>query len=103
MRKTTVSFFMSVCPSTWNISAPTGWIFIKFDKCVFFETLSRNVKFNENLTRIMGSCHHYLRTFMITSRRLLLVRMRNVTDKICRGSKQIFKITFLQKIVPFMR
>jgi hypothetical protein len=30
-RRATVNFVMSVCPSTWNKSAPTGWIFMKFD------------------------------------------------------------------------
>jgi hypothetical protein len=31
LRKATISFVMSVRPSTWNNSAPTGRIFIKFD------------------------------------------------------------------------
>jgi hypothetical protein len=35
LRKTTVILVMPVCPSVrpslWNISAPTGWIFMKFD------------------------------------------------------------------------
>jgi hypothetical protein len=31
LRKTTVSFVMSVCPSAWNSWAPTGRIFMKFD------------------------------------------------------------------------
>jgi len=33
LRKVTISFVMSVClsvrPSAWNNSAPTGWIFLK--------------------------------------------------------------------------
>jgi hypothetical protein len=43
--KATVSFGMSVCPyvrpSAWNKSAPTGRIFIEFDKRVFGENLLR--------------------------------------------------------------
>jgi hypothetical protein len=26
-----VKFIMAVCPSTWKISAPIEWIFMKFD------------------------------------------------------------------------
>ena len=37
---------MSVCPSTWNNSAPSGRVFIKFDISVFFENLSRKFKFH---------------------------------------------------------
>jgi len=32
---------LSVCPSAWNNSAPTGRIFMKFDIWEFFENLSR--------------------------------------------------------------
>jgi hypothetical protein len=35
------SFIMSVRPSAWNNSAPTGRIFVKFDIWRFFETMSR--------------------------------------------------------------
>ena len=35
-----------VCPSTWNNSAPTGRICMKFDIRVFFEKLSRKLEFN---------------------------------------------------------
>jgi hypothetical protein len=40
-RKATVIFM-----PTWNNSAPTGRIFIKFDTGVFFENLSRKFKFH---------------------------------------------------------
>ena len=30
-RKTTITFAMSVCPSAWNNSTPTGRILIKLD------------------------------------------------------------------------
>jgi hypothetical protein len=38
--------------SAWNNSAPTGRIFMKFNIWVFFENLSRKLKFHWNLTRI---------------------------------------------------
>ena len=50
LRKATTSFVMSVClsvcPSARNNSAPTERIFIKVDILVFFENLSRRVKFH---------------------------------------------------------
>ena len=36
----------SVRPFAWNNSAPTGWIFMKFDIWGFFESLSRYFKFH---------------------------------------------------------
>jgi hypothetical protein len=44
--KTTISFVMSVCPSVWDNSAPTGRIFMKFGIWLFFENLSREFKFH---------------------------------------------------------
>jgi hypothetical protein len=43
-----------VCPSTLNTSAPTGWIFMKFDIGVFFKNLLRKFKLYKNLTKITG-------------------------------------------------
>jgi len=49
-------YLRRVCPcvrlSAWNNSAPTGWIFMKFDICLFFEKRSRKCKCNSNRTRI---------------------------------------------------
>jgi len=53
--KATISFVMSVRPSAWNNSAPTGWIFVKFDICEFFEKLSRIFKSHSNQTRITAT------------------------------------------------
>jgi hypothetical protein len=36
---------LSVCLSAWKSLIPTGWIFMKFDVWVFFENLSRKLKF----------------------------------------------------------
>ena len=55
LRKTTSIFVMSVCPSAWYNSAPTGRVFMRFDIFVFFENMSRNLKIHENLTRMTGA------------------------------------------------
>jgi len=48
LRKATISFVMCIClsvrPSEWNNSAPTGRIFMKFDIWSFLENLLRKVK-----------------------------------------------------------
>ena len=84
--KATISFvmsaFLSVCPSDWNNSAPTGQICIRFDIWVFFGNLSGKSKFHKNLTRIAGTLHEDQCKFMIKSCSFLL-RMRNVSDKRC--------------------
>jgi len=70
----------------------------------FFENLSGKFKFQSDLTRIMGTSHEGLCTFMIISRSVLL-RMRNVSDKSCRENQNthfMFRNNF-SKIVPFMR
>ena len=46
LRKATIGFVTPVRLSTWNNSAPTAWIFIKFDIGRFFENLSRKLKLN---------------------------------------------------------
>jgi hypothetical protein len=66
-------------PSAWNSLAPTGQIFMKFDLLVFFENLSRKVKFHYNLTRITGVWQEEQYTFLIIFCWFLL-RMRNVSD-----------------------
>jgi hypothetical protein len=87
--KVTISFIMSVCPSiwpsTWNNSAPTERIFVKFGIWVFFKNLSRKFKFHWNLTRITGTLHEELCTFMISW--WILLRMRNVSHKSCRETQ----------------
>jgi hypothetical protein len=77
---------MSVCPSAWNNSAPTGRIFMKFDIYVFFENLLRKFKFHQNMTRITGALHEGLCAFMIISD-WILPRMRNISDKSCKENQ----------------
>ena len=61
---------LSVCtpahPSSWNILAPPEWIFMKFGIWVFFKDILRKLKFDYNLTRLMGTFHEDLCTFMIS-------------------------------------
>jgi len=50
-----------------------------------------------------GALHEDLRTFMIISRSVIL-GMRTVTHKICRGKYTFYvQQIFSPKIVPFMR
>jgi hypothetical protein len=60
LRRATISFVMyvrpSVRPCTWNDSAPTGRIFVKFHICRFFlENMSRNITFHSTLNIITGT------------------------------------------------
>jgi hypothetical protein len=75
----------SVCPSAWYNFATTGQIFMKFYTRVLFGKLSRKFKFNWTLT-ITDTWHADLCTFMKISRWILL-RMRNVSGKICRENQ----------------
>jgi hypothetical protein len=71
-----------VCPSAWNNFAPTGQIFVKFDICAFFQKLSRILEFNLNLTRITGTLHIDVCTFMIITR-WIIFGMRNSSENLC--------------------
>jgi hypothetical protein len=83
--------YLSVRPSAWNNSTPTGRIFVKFDICLFFEYLSRKFKFHYNRTRITGTLREELCTILIS--RGTLLAMRNVSDKSCRTkSKHTFDV-----------
>jgi hypothetical protein len=85
--KATISFVMSVCPSTWNNSAPTGRIFIKFDMWRVFENPLRKFKFHYNRTRIKFTSHEDHYTFSKISRSSHL-RMKNISDKSCRETRK---------------
>ena len=95
---------MSVCPSSWNNSTPTGRILMKLAIWAFLEYLLRKFKFNQNPTRITDTLHENVFTFMTISRWILL-RMRNVLDKSCRENQNThFTLSYVfPKIAPFMR
>jgi len=65
LRKATVCFVMSVCPSAWSNSARPGRICLKFYLRVFFENLSRKFKIHSNRTRITVTLHEAQWTIMI--------------------------------------
>ena len=90
-KKVTIIFFMSclsVCPSVWNPSTPTGRILIKFD----IKNTSRKFvvkwNFHENLTRLPGILHEDRHTVMFISGSVL--RMRNVRIISLKKSKHTF-------------
>jgi hypothetical protein len=94
---------LSVRPSAWNNSAPTGRIFMKFDIWVFSENLSRIFKFYQDLTRITVNLHEDWYIFFITSGSVLL-RMRNASSKSCRWNQSIhFMFSNFLSILLFMR
>ena len=59
---------------------------MKFDILIFFENLSSKFQFHNNLTRITGTLQADQCTFVIISDSFLL-RMRNVSDEICRQNQ----------------
>jgi len=105
--KVTVGFVMSVCVhpcfrlSTWINSAPTRWIFMKFDGPVVL----KNDEENWSVIKIWitGALHEDQYTFLITSRTVL--RMRNISDKSCRVNQNTHFIftNFYSKIIPFLK
>ena len=62
----------------------TGRIFMKFDIWIFLENFSRKFKFLLISSQNNECLHENLGTFIILPRRIF--RMRNVSDKSCRGS-----------------
>ena len=101
-KKTILSFVMSVCPSAWKNSAPTGRIFMKFDIWVFFENLSKKIDVLWNMRGIaIGTLRDDVCTFMIISG-WIICRMRNISDKrfIQNQNTVLYSIIFSQKIVP---
>ena len=92
LRKATISFVMSVCPSI-GPHGTTRLLLDGFSWSViykyFFENMSRKLQFNKNLVRIMASLHKDLFTFK-TKSHWFIIRMRNVSDRRCRENLNIF-------------
>jgi hypothetical protein len=87
-KRVLASSCLSVRPSAWN-STPATRSFTKFHIWVFFESLPRKFKFDQNLTRITGILHEDVFTFIIIFRRILLW-MRNVSGKRCRENQNTY-------------
>jgi hypothetical protein len=91
--------YLSVYLSKWNKSAPTGRILMKFDIWVFLKNLWKIFKLHQNPTSKTGTLDEDLCTLMIISHRMHL-RMRDVSDKICReksNTRFIFSNCFSHK------
>jgi hypothetical protein len=90
LRQATTSFVMSVClfvrPSALNNLVPIRRTFIKFDIWGVFNNMFTKFKIHYNLTRITGTLHEDLHTFIS---RLILLRVRNVSNKSCRENQNI--------------
>jgi hypothetical protein len=80
-------------------SGLTGRIFVKFAIRNFFEKLSRKFKFHWSMTRTMGTLDEDYCATLIISRSFLL-RMRTISDKMCRENQDIpfiFNSFFVRK------
>ena len=94
LRKATIKFVTSVCPSVclsvcqsaWNNSAPTRRILVGFYTWRFFENMSIKIQVSLKLTRITGTLHEDLCTHMIISQSILF-KIRNVSHKRCRENQ----------------
>jgi hypothetical protein len=99
---------LSVYPSAWDTSVPTGRIFYTISRLRVFrksvERIQVLLKSDKTNGKFIHQVHEDLCTFMIISRRILLT-VRNVSDKSCRENQNthfMFNNVF-PKIVPFMR
>ena len=65
LRKATISFVMSVCPSEWNNSAPTGRTLINLS---IFRKSVEKIQVSLIADKNNSTVHEYLYTFFIISR-----------------------------------
>ena len=92
----------SVCPFTWNNSAPNERIFMKFYIRGFFENLSRLLTFNWNRPRNKGTVHEaqymciYIYLYRIFSNliRTRFCRFLKRKKKLVRGSNPHISFNF---------
>jgi hypothetical protein len=89
LRKATVSFPMYICVSVRNNSAPTGWIFMKFNIRVFFKETVRKIQVSLNFDNNNRYLHTDVSMFMIISR-IINLKMRNVAGDFCRQNKNTY-------------
>jgi hypothetical protein len=87
------------CLSVWNNSVLTGRIFMTFYIWVVFrKSVEKNIKFCWNLTRITGTLHEYVSTFVVTSG-WIVRRIRKCFRHSCRENQNRYFMfcKFLQK------
>jgi hypothetical protein len=91
MRKTTISFVMSVCPSL-RPSVRMEWLFSQWRDfheiryLSFFKKSAKEIQVSSQAENNNGTLHEEQCTFVIMYPTILL-RMRNVSDKICRENQ----------------
>ena len=106
LRKTTISFVMSVCMSV----RPPAWIeqlgsqLNGFSWNLWFDNLFRKFEFHLHRTRITGALHEDIHTFMIAFRRIALKMRKIFQTEIWEKIKTHFMFNnFFPKIIPFTR
>jgi hypothetical protein len=111
LRKATVNCVMSVCPSVCRSVCPRGTTHLPlggFLRHLTFELSLKirreNSSFHYNPTRITGTLHEGVSTFLTISCSILL-RIRNDVDNTCRENQNTHFVFnyFFPKIAPFMR
>jgi hypothetical protein len=109
-RQATISFAMTVRPSAWNNSSPTGRLVshrTNFNEILNLNIFRKSVEITKaSLKSEKNNGHFIWRTVYIffTSRSIILI-IRNILDEICKDNRYphfIFN-NFLSKIVLFMR
>jgi hypothetical protein len=104
--KANINLVTSVRPSVHMEQLGSHWT--DFDETwylgSFFENMLRKRTFHSNPSRITGTLHEDVSTFMTASRQILLI-MRNGLEKICTENKNTHFMfsNFFPKIAPFMR
>jgi hypothetical protein len=90
---------LSVRPSAWNKSVRCRLIFYEILYSRIYENLRRKLNFYYNLTIMAGTLREDVCSFMMTYG-LIILRMRNVSDKSCRENQNTFCVqyTFFPKI-----
>ena len=84
-------------------SAPTKYIFTKFDIWVIFKNVFRKLKFHQNPIKMTGTLYEDLCTF-ITISRWIPLRMINVSDQLAEKIKThiLCSIIFFRKSCRFL-
>ena len=77
--KRLLASYLSVCPFSWNNSASTGQISMKFDISRFFRKSVHQIQVSLKFNNKAGALHEGLCKFVIF--RWSLLRIRNVSDK----------------------
>jgi hypothetical protein len=98
LRKATISFVMSVCPSARKNWAPTQRVCMKFCIWNFLKNLPRKLAVYSSLTRIKVTSHEDLCTFMINLTKFFLeweMFQTKIAGKI--KTRILCSITFFRK------